>query len=191
MNLNDMKVYAITYDYKSLHCLSQDCYENDLIDFSIKLPRNHAESYHDMWHPPDFYHEKDNPILDTFFASFFKAKFTFYDELFADQEMIQLLQSYGEILPLPLSDSDKKAYVYHCMNTIKNEKEALLVHTGPKKHLLEKTMSKEKIPSRGLFLIYPSLYTVENEELGVESNFKMLYDARRYTGLEFVEMKLV
>ena len=186
-----MKVYAITYEYKSLHRLSQECYEEDLIAFLLKLPRNYAESYYDMWHPPEFYRQKDNPILNTFFASLSTTKFTFYEELLADQEMIQLLQSNGEILPLPLSDSDKKAYVYHCMNTIKNEKEALLVHTGPKKHLLEKTMSKEKIPSRGLFLIYPSLYTVENEELGVESNFKMLYDARRYTGLEFVEMKLV
>jgi hypothetical protein len=53
---------------------------------------------------------------------------------------------------------------------------------------------KDQMPDRGLFWLSPSstfLYTVENEELGIEHNFKMLYEARGYTGLDFVEAKLI
>ena len=178
--------------------MSHDCDENTLFAFANQFYRKEKESYKDVWNPPPRYHLNDNPVKQTFFNAFSFMSCAFYDSLLVDEELMKIFQSYGELLPIPCSDSDTILYQYHCMNCLgksddfveHNEKETWMALSDTAKM----SFRKEQMPDRGLFWLSPgrtALYTVENEELGIEDNFKMLYEARGFTGLMFTEIKLI
>lgn len=192
-----MKIYSI--DYKSLTkpVMNHDCDDETLFQFSNQFFRKERETYLNLWKPPSRYHLNQNPVKQTFFNAFYFANFAFYDGLLEDKSLVKLLESYGELLSIPCSDSDKTIIQFHCMRCIGNnnemiiDKEAAMYPTSSRDKI---AFNKDKMPDCGLFWLSPSnnfLYTVENEELGMEYNFKMLYDARGYTGLDFVEAKLI
>ena len=190
-----MKVYAIIYDPKSLSHLENDCDEDTMLRFTRSFYKKRDKTYRELWQPPPFYHCNAYPIDVTFFYSSHIASFTFYSKLLADKSMMELFVNSGEILPIMLSESKEIAHVFHCMNRVGSEKEILeYIPDSIQLNRDRIIMKKSMIPDRGIFWLSPLetfLYTIENEKLGIEHNFKMLYDARGYTGLDFVEVKLI
>jgi|LakMenE18May11ns_1017448.scaffolds.fasta_scaffold9767655_2 hypothetical protein len=193
-----MKIYSIHYDARLKASLDVDCEEKLYFEFANQFFRKEAESYLSKWQPPNCYHLNQNPKIATFTGCFSFLSYAFYDTLLEDKEMMHIFQSYGEVLPISCSDSDRIVYQYHCMNclgksadlVVHQEKETWMALSDPNKM----SFRQSEIPDRGLFWLRPgttALYTVENEELGMEHNFKMLYDARGYTGLAFTEIKLI
>lgn len=177
--------------------MDHDCDFETLFQFCNQFFRKETESYSNIWMPPSRYHLDENPVKQTFFNAFSFANFAFYDSLLKDEFLVKFLELYGELLPIPCSDSDKTIIQFHCMNCIgKNieiiqDKEAAMYPTSTRNKIV---FRKDQMPDRGFFWLSPSqnfLYTVENEKFGAEHNFKMLYDARGYTGLDFVEAKLI
>jgi hypothetical protein len=192
-----MKIYSIQYDSKYKASMDFDCEETIYFDFANLFFRKELESYLDKWNPPNCYHLDGEPGLATFTGCFHFLSYAFYDTLISDIEMIALLEKYGEILPIPCSDNDRTVYQYHCMNCLGKRRELILDDEAakyPSSNRDKIVFRKDQMPDRGLFWLRPDqtfLYTVENEELGIEHNFKMLYEARGYTGLDFVEAKLI
>lgn len=197
LSLNKMKIYSIQYDKKFTKGVDLDCEEKVIFDFTNQFFRKETESYMSKWNTPACYHLKDNPLLRNFFSCHHFLSYAFYDELREDTELMNLFNSYGEILSIPCSDSQRIVYQYHCMNCIGKSAEFILDKEASMYSMScrDKIVFREdQMPDRGLFWLRPNetfLYTVENEELGIENNFKMLYDARGYTGLDFVEAKLI
>jgi hypothetical protein len=192
-----MKIYSIDYKPLTKPVMNHDCDDETLFQFSNQFFGKERESYSSLWKPPSRYHLNDNPVNQTFFNAFAFASFAFYDVLLEDKDLVTLLESFGELLSIPCSDSDKTIIQFHCMRCIGNnnemilDREAAMYPTSTRNKIV---FRKDQMPDRGLFWLSPSkkfLYTVENEELGLEHNFKMLYEARGYTGLDFVEAKLI
>ena len=191
------KLYSIQYDPKLKPDLNVDCDDDALFMFRNSLGGDAKFRYEKKWHPPSFYHLNNNPAKTTFFGGMHFLCFAFYESLLHDQSLINILKSSGEILPAACSDSDKIVYQYHCTNCIGSQRdffksERMAVYATVYRNEIE--FSEAQIPQRGLFWLSPNerfLYTVENQELGIEHNFKMLYDARGYSGLDFVEAKLI
>jgi hypothetical protein len=192
-----MKIYSIQYDSKYSCSIDVDCDDATQFNFTNQFFRKETESYLDQWNPPPCYHLDNEPMVSTFTTCYHILSYAFYDTLLQDTELIKLLEAYGEILPIPCSDSEKAVYQYHCMKCIGNREELILDKQAslyPRSSRDKIVFRKDQMPDRGLFWLSPSstfLYTVENEELGIEHNFKMLYEARGYTGLDFVEAKLI
>lgn len=192
-----MKIYSIQYDSKYDCSIEVDCDDKTRFKFTNQFFRKELESYLDKWNPPPCYHLDANPAPETFLSCYHILSFGFYDTLLQDKALINLLKSYGEILPIPCSDSERIVYQYHCMNFFGNSEELILDKEAslyPKSCRDKIVFRKDQMPDRGLFWLSPGstfLYTVENEELGIENNFKMLCDVRGYTGLDFVEAKLI
>jgi hypothetical protein len=193
-----MKIYSIKYDSKYDASIDVDCDEKIYFKFCNQFFGKESESYLEKWNAPPCYHLDDKPAVADFFGCFHILSYGFYDALLADKELINLFKYYGELLPIRCSDSERTVYQYHCLNCIGNnedliihgEKEVWMVLSEPSKMAFRKS----QMPDRGLFWLSPSrtaLYTVENEELGIEHNFKMLYESRGYTGLIFTEIKLI
>lgn len=193
-----MKIYAIQYDSKYNCSIDVDCDDDTNFNFTNQFFRKETESYLDRWNPPPCYHLDGKPGVATFTLCYHTLSFAFYDALLEDEVLIKLLKMYGEILPVECSDSERTVYQYHCMSCLGSgadfvqhqEKALWMALSTPEKM----AFCKSQIPDRGLFWLSPSttdLYTVENEELGVEHNFKMLCDTRGYTGLKFIEIKLI
>jgi hypothetical protein len=193
-----MKIYAIQYDSKLKCSLEVDCDEKTLFAFCNQFFRKNTESYLEKWNPPPCYHLDGEPGWSTFTGCYHILSYAFYDDLLKDRDLINLFEAYGEILPIPCSDSERTVYQYHCMNCLGRDDD-FVVHNETaiwKATCYPDKMSfrKSQMPDRGLFWLDPSktnLYTVENEELGIEHNFKMLYESRGYTGLIFSEIKLI
>jgi hypothetical protein len=192
-----MKIYSIQYDTKYDCSIEVDCDDDTRFAFTRKFSGKETESYLDKWNPPPCYHLDSIPAPETFLSCYHILSFGFYDNLLTDKALISLLEAYGEILPIPCTDSERTVYQYHCMNCIGNKSELILDAEAAKYARTNRdkiTFRKDQMPNRGLFWLNPMstfLFTVENEELGIENNFKMLYDARGYTGLDFVEAKLI
>lgn len=193
-----MKIYSIGYDSKYDCTIDVDCDDDARRKFTRQFNGKETDSYVEKWNPPPCYHLDGEPGIATFTLCYHTLSFAFYDAILEDKVFIKLLETYGEILPVACSDSERTVYQYHCMNCIGSnadyiehqEKELWRALVDPEKMAFRKS----QIPDRGLFWLSPNtthLYTVENEELGVEHNFKMLYDARGYTGLVFTEIKLI
>jgi hypothetical protein len=193
-----MKIHLIEYDTKYDCSLEVDCDDDTRRKFTRQFDGQEMKSYLEEWNPPPCYHLDSNPAPETFLSCYHILSFGFYDTLLTDKGLITLLEAYGEMLPIPCSDSDKTVYQYLCMNCIGSDSE-FVVH---QEDALWKAMvypekisfRASQIPDQGLFSLSPHttrLYTVENEELGIGHNFKMLCEARGYTGLTFTEIKLI
>lgn len=193
-----MKIYLIEYDTKYDCSIEVDCDDDTRSEFTRQFSGKETESYLDKWNPPPCYHLDSIPAPETFLSCYHILSFGFYDTLLTDKALISLLEAYGEILPIPCTDSDRTVYQYHCMNCIGSISE-LIVHSEDAmwKAMVDSekiSFRKSQMPECGLFWLggYSTrLYTVENEELGIENNFKMLCEARGYTGLKFTEIKLI
>jgi hypothetical protein len=177
--------------------LDIDCAEKEHFSFANQFFRKETESYKSLWTPPSVYHLNENPTKQTFFGAYSFMNYAFYDTLLEDKALINLFETCGEILPIPCSDSEKTVYQYHCMKCIGDRRELILDEEAAKYPSSSRdkiVFRKDQMPDRGLFWLSPGstfLFTVENEELGIKHNFKMLYEARGYTGLNFVEAKLI